>query len=161
MGKRWWVLMGMFLLAAGLLGCTRSAVAPVMTVAVATAPRMTEAPLSALQQGDWSAVDRIVMSDGRGGFNKPLTIADADGIKRFLEMLDGYRVVKLVNVDPVSGWSHWAKLYRGDEVVLDIVFGEPMQVNEVYYRVEEGAQSPRELDDLLHGIDAAWKIYNR
>lgn len=161
MGRRRLILAGLILLAAGFLGCARPAVAPAMTIPVATAPRMTEAPLSALQQGDWSAVDLIVVSDGRGGSNKHLTIADTEGIKRFVEMLDGYRVVKLINVDPVSGWTHRAKLYCGDKVMLDIIFGQPMQVGEVYYRVEEGAQSPRELDELLHGIDAAWKINNR
>lgn len=102
-------------------------------------------------------ISKIVFYDGRGGLNKPLTLEDKQKVSEFFGYLDDYIVKKVPN--PHVGWIHEAAFYNKDSIkVMDITFGDPLLINNEYYKIIKGNLNTEKIDSFLKSIDVSWKI---
>lgn len=96
-------------------------------------------------------ITKIVFYDGRGGLNKPLTVEDKQKIKEFMEYLDGYTIKKTKNPETV-GWAQGAVFYIDDKEVINITFGDPIIINEDYFKIIKGGLDTYKIDEFLKSI---------
>lgn len=101
-------------------------------------------------------ITKIVFSDGRGR-NKPFSLTDPQKIKEFVKKMDGVVVKKENSHEPGAGWTHRADYYSGDKKLFEIVFNNPLQINNDYYVVVKGQLKPKELDEFIQSADSKWK----
>jgi len=101
-------------------------------------------------------VTKIVVFDGRGGRNKPLTIEDKENIREFMSYIDSYVVKKVKNPELKVGWIHSAVFYENDKEIMNITFINPIIINKEYYNVIKGDFNTKEIDVFLKAINPSW-----
>jgi hypothetical protein len=97
-----------------------------------------------------SDITKIVFYDGRG--NKPLTVDDKQKVKEFMGYLDGYIINKTKNPE-TTGWAQEAIFYINDKEVINITFGDPIIINNDYYKIIQGGLDTDKIDEFLKLID--------
>lgn len=101
-----------------------------------------------------SDITKIVFYDGRGGINKPVTVEDKEKIKEFMEGLDRVIVKKTKN-PKIDGWAQEAIFYINDKEVINIVFGDPIEINNDYFKIVNGSLDTDKIDAFLKPIDSS------
>lgn len=97
-------------------------------------------------------ITKIVFYDGRGGLNKPVVVEYKQKVKEFMGYLDGYTIIKTQNPE-TTGWAQGAKFYINDKEVINIIFGDPMIINNDYYKIVKGCLDTDKIDEFLKSID--------
>ena len=99
-------------------------------------------------------ITKIVFYDGRGGdrLNKPVTVQDKQKVKEFMGYLDGYIVKKTKNPE-TTGWAQGAIFYINDKEVINIIFGDPIILNNDDYKIVKGGLDTDKIDEFLKSID--------
>jgi|GEM_PF-939861 len=109
-----------------------------------------------------SAITKIVVYDGRGGLNKPLTIENKQEIEQFItEYLDKCVVAKIETMSDemlTTGWSHDIVFYSGNKKIMDIMFSKHIVLNKTdNYKVLKNDLAPNKIDEFLKSVDSSWK----
>ena len=103
-------------------------------------------------------ITKVIIYDGRGGYNKPLTLESKKKIRTLMDYLYKYVIKKVNHAEPAVGWSHKVILYDGYKEVMSIILNNPLEINNEYYSILEGTLDSKEIDKLINSIDKNWSI---
>ncbi|AFM40730.1 cell wall-binding protein [Desulfosporosinus acidiphilus SJ4] len=102
-------------------------------------------------------ITKIIVYDGRGGLNKPISVENKQKINQFMGYLDNYIIKKDKNPLPSVGWIHKAVFYDHDKEVMDIVFTNPIIINQTYYDIIKGDLDTQTMDQFLKSVDPSYE----
>lgn len=106
------------------------------------------ADIEAVTKVKLDEVTKIKLYYGRPG-QAGVTITDKQTLSEFKKLLENYKLMKMQDQPVIAGYYQAGILYKDDTEVMRITFGNPIEINGIYYKVISGNLKSNKIDEFM------------